>query len=230
MAIQFCALCDGNPGVAAAAAGPGPSRSNRSAQASSSAASASASAIASLPSNTTDTNNTTTSAGGAAKDPAESISELLLGGYALLADNCPNPSCRGMPLVGYPRKTDGSRDGRRMCVSCGSRWVDERDMGSMKVVGPAAALTESAPASVSRTHHGRQTGETATTASAPIPTPTFIVEDERDSILREMYGLAAPAMVAQRAKAVAHDTEDDYEGLDADVDVTQVSIVVVDLD
>ncbi|WWD02468.1 hypothetical protein V865_000508 [Kwoniella europaea PYCC6329] len=61
-------------------------------------------------------------------EAALSISELLLKGYSLLGDNCPNPACKGIPLVGYPRKSDGSKDPRRMCVSCGSRWIDEKEI------------------------------------------------------------------------------------------------------
>ena len=77
---------------------------------------------------------------------ASSISALLLQGYALLGDNCPNPSCRGIPLMGYPKKKDGTKDGRRMCVSCGGAWVDEADIGDLKVVPPQQSSTSSAQA------------------------------------------------------------------------------------
>lgn len=36
--------------------------------------------------------------------------------------------------MGYPKKKDGSKDGRKMCVSCHAAWIDEGDLGSMKVV------------------------------------------------------------------------------------------------
>nr|XP_019044519.1 hypothetical protein I302_06431 [Kwoniella bestiolae CBS 10118]OCF23449.1 hypothetical protein I302_06431 [Kwoniella bestiolae CBS 10118] len=71
-------------------------------------------------------------------EAALSISDLLLRGYSLLGNNCPNTQCKGIPLVGYPRKVDGSKDSRKMCVSCGSRWIDENEVHSqgMKVVPP----------------------------------------------------------------------------------------------
>lgn len=61
---------------------------------------------------------------------ADAISELLLKGYSLLGTNCPDPDCAGIPLVGHPRRKDGSRDPRRECVSCGTRYIDEKDVES----------------------------------------------------------------------------------------------------
>ncbi|TYJ52772.1 hypothetical protein B9479_006623 [Cryptococcus floricola] len=61
-------------------------------------------------------------------DPAASLSQLLLQGYSLLADTCPNTSCRGIPLAGYPKRKDGSKDGRKVCVSCGMGWVEEKSV------------------------------------------------------------------------------------------------------
>jgi hypothetical protein len=58
-----------------------------------------------------------------------------------LGDNCSNPSCRGIPLVGYPKKKDGTRDGRKMCVACGGRWVDGSDLKGMTLMstpGPSS--------------------------------------------------------------------------------------------
>ena len=63
-------------------------------------------------------------------DPADSISKLLLKGYSLLNSNCSNAECRGIPLVGYPRKKDGTKDSRRMCVSCGKSWDGKRSEAS----------------------------------------------------------------------------------------------------
>ena len=109
--IQFCALCDGGPAgpaaptaLAASSATPTPN-------------------VDAGPGPSTNLDNT-----------ANTISTLLLKGYSLLATNCPNTSCRGIPLVGYPRKKDGSKDSRRMCVSCEGRWVQEDDLGGMKLM------------------------------------------------------------------------------------------------
>lgn len=49
------------------------------------------------------------------------ISSLLLRGYALLGETCPTPSCRGIPLVGHPRKRgEQGQAARRECVICGT--------------------------------------------------------------------------------------------------------------
>ncbi|WWC71731.1 uncharacterized protein I206_105689 [Kwoniella pini CBS 10737] len=58
-------------------------------------------------------------------EAALSISDLLLKGYSLLGENCPNSNCKGIPLVGYPKKSNGMKDSRKLCVSCNSRWIDE---------------------------------------------------------------------------------------------------------
>lgn len=117
--IQFCALCDGSPtGRATSSANPDTTASSSS----------------TLP-QTEPTSKSTEKE----TDPSESISTLLLQGYSLLGDNCTNPSCRGIPLVGYPRKKDGSKDGRRMCVACGGRWVDGNDLGGMKLMPDTSA-------------------------------------------------------------------------------------------
>jgi phosphopantothenoylcysteine decarboxylase len=75
---------------------------------------------------------------------ADAISDLLLKGYALLSSTCPEPTCRGIPLVGFPRRRDGSKDPRRECVSCGQRWVDEKDLAAS---GLRMASAESSVAS-----------------------------------------------------------------------------------
>jgi len=107
--IQFCASCDGSPAGRSTPATQ-PSQISAPVQAQIGESSKPAAAVA---------------------DPSQSISTLLLQGYCLLGDNCPNGSCRGIPLVGYPKKKDGSKDGRKMCVSCGGRWVDGNDLGGM---------------------------------------------------------------------------------------------------
>lgn len=109
--IQFCALCDGSPGASASSAAP---------------AAASTTPAPKLDAGPGPSTNL--------DDAATAISALLLQGYSLLATNCPNTNCRGIPLVGYPRKKDGIKDSRRMCVGCQARWVEEGDLGGMKLV------------------------------------------------------------------------------------------------
>ncbi|KIR38308.1 hypothetical protein I307_02361 [Cryptococcus deuterogattii 99/473] len=136
--IQFCALCDGRPEGRVAApilrpvAEPTPSSATQSQTIKTPESHAYPKEAASEP------------------DPSESISNLLLKGYSLLGENCPNPSCRGIPLVGYPRKVDGSKDGRKMCVSCEGRWVEESSVPVDWVRdAPITSTTEAAPSSES---------------------------------------------------------------------------------
>lgn len=138
--IQFCALCDGRPqGRVAARPAPPVSQSS----AGSTPSSATISQTISPPES-----QAQSKVSASEPDPAESISNLLLKGYSLLGENCPNPSCRGIPLVGYPRKADGSKDGRKMCVSCGGRWVDESSVPTDWVrSAPITSTTQTAPSS-----------------------------------------------------------------------------------
>lgn len=151
--IQFCALCDGSPATRAPAPAPAPAPV---------ASSSSSSVKAQQP------------------DPSESISTLLLQGYSLLGENCINPSCRGIPLVGYPRKKDGTRDGRRMCVSCGGRWIDGNDLGGMTLL-PGGSTSA-------------RTGTGAVTAGGESP---------RSRARREMYGLTADGSSSKGKQAEA---------------------------
>ncbi|RSH81408.1 hypothetical protein EHS25_006940 [Saitozyma podzolica] len=158
--IQFCALCDGAP-TGRPAASSSTSASIPPIHSSSSAPAAPTASVpgrAPVPTGTTGSRQPAAGAGPApdlsfgssstADDAASKISGLLLQGYSLLGDNCPSDTCRGMPLVGYPRKRDGSKDTRRLCVGCGGRWVTEGDTGGMTMVsaptvggaGPSAAV------------------------------------------------------------------------------------------
>ncbi|WVF72627.1 hypothetical protein IAT40_007445 [Kwoniella sp. CBS 6097] len=172
--IQFCALCDGRPEGRASAsasasvnAGARAGSQHTSTQAESGSAAvptttqdAAAEIEATFASSTATARNQShapqdaqASSSNAADDAANSISSLLLRGYSLLGENCPNPSCRGIPLVGYPRKADGSKDGRRMCVCCEGRWVDESAIvegEGMKVVQAEAEAEAESPRTKAR--------------------------------------------------------------------------------
>ncbi|KAI0352696.1 hypothetical protein OH77DRAFT_1428104 [Trametes cingulata] len=54
------------------------------------------------------------------------IGRRMLKGWAMLADECPNPDCYGIPLV-RPPKTQATIDPRKECVICGIVYVDEKD-------------------------------------------------------------------------------------------------------
>ncbi|KAL5530318.1 hypothetical protein ACEPAF_6575 [Sanghuangporus sanghuang] len=53
------------------------------------------------------------------------IGVRLLKGWTMLADECPNERCYGVPLVRPPLV--GGRDPRKECVACGTVYVDEKD-------------------------------------------------------------------------------------------------------
>ncbi|KZT74449.1 hypothetical protein DAEQUDRAFT_748370 [Daedalea quercina L-15889] len=52
------------------------------------------------------------------------IGRRMLKGWAMLADECPNSECYGIPLV-RPPKPGGEKDPRKECVICGAVYVDE---------------------------------------------------------------------------------------------------------
>ncbi|KAI9001168.1 hypothetical protein BD414DRAFT_511750 [Trametes punicea] len=54
------------------------------------------------------------------------IGRRMLKGWAMLADECPNPNCYGIPLV-RPPKVQATVDPRKECVICGIVYADERD-------------------------------------------------------------------------------------------------------
>ncbi|KAF8812364.1 hypothetical protein BYT27DRAFT_7159669 [Phlegmacium glaucopus] len=54
------------------------------------------------------------------------IGKKLLKGWAMLADECPNESCYGVPLV-RPPKSSNDKDPRKNCVICGNMYTTETD-------------------------------------------------------------------------------------------------------
>ncbi|KZT24444.1 hypothetical protein NEOLEDRAFT_1134806 [Neolentinus lepideus HHB14362 ss-1] len=52
------------------------------------------------------------------------IGKRLLKGWAMLADECPNTGCYGIPLV-RPPKLGGGKDPRKECVACGTVYVED---------------------------------------------------------------------------------------------------------
>jgi len=61
----------------------------------------------------------------------------------MLADECPNPDCYGIPLV-RPPKAGGEKDPRKECVICRSVYVDEDGVFGSRLV----ALQPFPPSSV----------------------------------------------------------------------------------
>ncbi|CAL1702179.1 unnamed protein product [Somion occarium] len=54
------------------------------------------------------------------------IGKRMLKGWAMLADECPNSECYGIPLI-RPPKTGSERDPRKECVICHTVYVDQTD-------------------------------------------------------------------------------------------------------
>ncbi|GJE84707.1 hypothetical protein PsYK624_007830 [Phanerochaete sordida] len=76
------------------------------------------------------------------------IGKRLLKGWAMLADECPNLTCYGVPLV-RPPKAGGERDPRKECVVCNTVYVDEADANGFERLVPLASTP--AVAATSRT-------------------------------------------------------------------------------
>ncbi|ORY35383.1 hypothetical protein BCR39DRAFT_591902 [Naematelia encephala] len=180
--IQFCALCDGSPAGQSTTPLSPPSSSNQ--------------PSASVPAKHDPEPSSSYAA--TSEDPASQISSLLLKGYSLLGTNCPNSTCRGIPLVGFPRKADKTRDGRRMCVSCHGRWVEEGNMGGLKIIAPPRTKIE-------ETRDDRSLLEASEESRSP-----------REKRRRELYGLDVPSVGKQDSKGKNREDEDDF---DVDMDI-----------
>ncbi|WVQ99846.1 hypothetical protein IAU59_006989 [Kwoniella sp. CBS 9459] len=213
--IQFCALCDGRPeGRASASSGPrqtsfqtGPTLTTQDAAAeveasfaSSSSSAAGVAEAASLPN--------------PADDAASSISSLLLQGYSLLGDNCPVPTCRGIPLVGYPRKADGSKDGRRMCVCCGGRWVEEAAVESQ---GMKVFRVESPRSKARRELYDKDKGKGKSKGKSRVMDPEEFEAHANESAKR-LHAGPGPAATAAASDLRQHPDEDFGTDIEMDDD------------
>lgn len=228
--IQFCALCDGGPeGRANSAASSSyttaastPSEEVEVVQDSSLASTPVRQAIGledgdiemppTPPSPLSPPGNHTASARGDPDAAADAISQLLLKGYSLLQTVCPTPSCRGVPLVGMPRNRDGTRNPARECVSCGNRWVDERDLAQsgLRVQEPAPVPqpSTSTSASVTPTAISMTSTIMSPPASWATAAPVQVAESAtpespRSRARRELYAQGASVMAERQAAAEA---------------------------
>ena len=178
--IQFCALCDGGPHVrpsasssaAAAATLPQPTSSHSSIPAAENLTRGLATA------SRTDAYISPRSAASAHERAAERISELLLQGYSLLGSTCQQQECNGIPLVGLPKREGGP--GKRMCVGCGTRYIDERD-----VDGRMTVLAVPPPASAKSSGKGKEKAQARSEVVGEADSP-------RTRAKKQLYGLAEP--------------------------------------
>ncbi|KIM90708.1 hypothetical protein PILCRDRAFT_811167 [Piloderma croceum F 1598] len=63
------------------------------------------------------------------------IGRRLLKGWAMLAEECPNIRCFGVPLV-RPPKVGGGKDPRKECVICDTVYVSEKDSNGWEQLVP----------------------------------------------------------------------------------------------
>ncbi|KAF9226474.1 hypothetical protein BS17DRAFT_748217 [Gyrodon lividus] len=61
------------------------------------------------------------------------IGKCLLKGWAMLAEECPNTRCYGVPLV-RPPKSGSDKDPRKECVICGTVYITEDIEGWQRLV------------------------------------------------------------------------------------------------
>ena len=141
---------DDDEGAPQGRAAPQHSTSSLSSSSSSSSSPAPAAASGSSPSPVP----SDTGAAASASDVSSRLSEKLLQGWTMLAQECPNPAC-SCPLM---RK----KDGPRVCVQCGSTVVTQEEKEQMDRLPSAGKQS----ASTSSTSPQRADGRRATPASA----------------------------------------------------------------
>lgn len=150
---------------------------------------------------------------------ADAISSLLLRGYSLLSSTCPDPACRDVPLVGFPRRNNGSRDPRRECVSCGKRWVDEKDLAASGLrysdtasasSGTSATLSNSSVYGSAEPETPRSSARRDMNVSGEPVRDQLEAESPRSKARRELYAHGASVM-EERARNQAQKSATDEE-------------------
>ncbi|KAJ6599146.1 hypothetical protein DFH09DRAFT_1130249 [Mycena vulgaris] len=141
--IHFCASCDGEPDSIRPPATqlPGSSASisssshvSRSSTPPTEVSSVLSSPVFALPAETEESRRRREQSDAA----ASAIGQRLLKGWAMLADECPNARCFGVPLV-RPPKAGGEKDPRKECVVCGIVYVTEVDWAGRERLVPEHA-------------------------------------------------------------------------------------------
>lgn len=134
------------------------------------------------------------------------IGKRLLKGWAMLADECPNPTCYGIPLV-RPPKAGGEKDPRKECVVCNSVYVDQTDANGIERLVPLAS-----------TSAGPSAAPSVPTATLPLPmSQPPLTSIAKGKAVERNPGVSAPAPVrmpstsetvvpAQPSRIQGHDT------------------------
>ncbi|KIJ56729.1 hypothetical protein M422DRAFT_238337 [Sphaerobolus stellatus SS14] len=102
------------------------------------------------------------------------IGRRMLQGWAMLAEECPNPTCYGVPLV-RPPKAGGEKDPRKECVVCHTVYVFETNEYGQNILVP-------------------QISQVTPTASVPavIPVPQLMTAPPRSSSSERNVNRATP--------------------------------------
>ncbi|KAK1236748.1 hypothetical protein PQX77_000104 [Marasmius sp. AFHP31] len=101
------------------------------------------------------------------------IGNRLLKGWAMLAEECPNDECVGVPLV-RPPKPGGEKDPRKECVICGGVYTTERDWAGRETL---VAVSTEAPSVKT------ESGATSLDADTKTLVPTQINSDKTPTSL-----------------------------------------------
>ncbi|KAJ7095301.1 hypothetical protein B0H15DRAFT_104476 [Mycena belliarum] len=130
--VHFCANCDGGPDTTrptpsyqvpdSSASVSSSSHLSRSSTPPTEVSSTPSSPVFTLPAETEESRQRREQSDAA----SSAIGQRLLKGWAMLADECPNVSCFGVPLV-RPPKAGGGKDPRKECVICATVYVTEVD-------------------------------------------------------------------------------------------------------
>lgn len=132
------------------------------------------------------------------------IGNMLLRGFSLLADSCPNSTCYGIPLVGHPRarRTGGGRDAgledmKKECVICHRVYNKDGALlqgGSAEQVGqPAPVLpTPVAQGRVATANGSREPDSPRTTARRALYTEGEKIQTEAKSSKERLEVVSAP--------------------------------------
>ena len=139
------------------------------------------------------------------------IAKLLLRGYALLAEECPNPTCYGVPLVRPPKTSDGALSPNKVlppifatnatftmswkeCVVCQSVFTFGSDGRSLV---PVAIPTTSIPTMIGP---NAQTPAQTLSPAVPSASKTPVKRSKPSQTSRVTYGLAVRELHLMRVR------------------------------
>jgi len=137
--IHFCASCDGGPDSIRPPADSSSSSSqiSRSSTPPTEVSSTLSSPVFAPPAETEESRRRRQQS----DEASAAIGQRLLKGWAMLADECPNERCFGVPLV-RPPKPGGEKDPRKECVICKTVYITEVDWAGRERLVPENSNTD----------------------------------------------------------------------------------------